>query len=1188
MRESEERNSSLEALALSLIAEAEKQEERRSRERRLRRASTGAPMPAESAEHVREMLEDGANAIVAAHEHSLKLAEMRLAAMGEQLARCASALPAGRTPVRAGARSSASPPPLRSASAFPACSLYEADEDWAEPTAGGLCLDSLPLHMPSAGTHNGVTGGAFGIHGRRPAISTSPWSSNPARQTDVWWSEAATKVGDDLSAEIDDSAPPSPKCTSVAEDCTSTNTDLTMDAELPAASATPQRNIRAALPGWEGESAVDVSDSFGSPTPALDEESAATSARAIAASPRLLSSPWSRVTNALALTPRQHGSHKSAARLSMAGQQALAGALQVAIARHPILATISPDLRREVAASSMRELRVRAGAVVAAQGADCDGFAVVGSGIFDGYIAESGPMPVREYVRGDSFGDLGLVCNCKHATTVRCREPGTLWLLQRSAFHTALLSTSQRRAASACKALSRVAALSPLSDVQIALLACALQEVSLPAGAALLRRGETWDALYIVCAGTLEDRCFQANKKVRVRGLGEGRGRTIRAGEHLGEDSLPHAKLTNRDRRASAAGVSVPSETCRVDRTALPSRDAHASPGPSAQAETPHGLLPSVAVSAGESGCRLLRLPAAAIVEALDSTPRLGVMDDLRSANLAQREIESHATEIISRLAQAEPAIAQAFTSAGQREQLLSVLEVIRPAPGSELQRSGELSDGVLLLEAGTLLKGTPWGAAPSRRTKPLSSASTMGVGGVCGAGIVGVRRGSCLSTPERVDPPTSSHAGDEEEDAPVQPGACIGTLGTTVSSTSLFAHVGVVAYRLPRRAAMVILATTHELIKGKLTPRATPYHLRRPSPPTPPFASLSVVALLGEGGSARVLLVRKIAKGDDHNSPGRNARTPASAEFALKVQHRAHEQEESARRAGNGGAYALSNAAQASRERVALATCNHQFIPRLEAGIDGFLMMEVVRGCELFYLLREVHRFEAPTAAFYAAMVLSALVHMHSLLLVHRDIKPENLVLDAEGYLRIVDLGHSRQLAHPAERAYTLCGTPEYTAPEVLRGSGHGKEVDSWAMGVLIFELLAGYPAFCADEPIKVFSLILQGKPAVPKSFGQTARDLLRELLREQPHARLGAMRGGIVEVACHSFFAGIDWVALLGRQIEAPCARRMSQPEPRTFSPADFVCAPQVDADHRRAVHRTRRAQALAGRAARRRIVE
>ena len=71
------------------------------------------------------------------------------------------------------------------------------------------------------------------------------------------------------------------------------------------------------------------------------------------------------------------------------------------------------------------------------------------------------------------------------------------------------------------------------------------------------------------------------------------------------------------------------------------------------------------------------------------------------------------------------------------------------------------------------------------------------------------------------------------------------------------------------------------------------------------------------------------------------------------------------------------------------------------------------MRGCELFYLLREVHRFEPATATFYLAMVVSALVHLHGLGIVHRDLKPENLVLDGEGYLSLIDFGHADCLVH-------------------------------------------------------------------------------------------------------------------------------------------------------------------------------
>lgn len=743
-------------------------------------------------------------------------------------------------------------------------------------------------------------------------------------------------------------------------------------------------------------------------------------------------------------------------------------------------------------------------------------------------------MPVREYVRGDAFGDLGLVCDCKHSITVRCREPGTLWLLQRSNFHAALLSTSERRADSACKTLRRVAALSFLSDAQLALLAGATQQVTLPPSAPLLRRGEAWDALYIVCAGSLEDRCFQANKKVKVKGLGEGRGRIIRAGEYLGEEALAHLRASRKPTVGfamadMAAAASTPADAGNLGASA----DMTPSRSDAVKLATP--VAPAPAVSAGESGCSLLRLSAAAVSEALS--------DDSQSQGFSQpvfaSEIDSRG--ILTRLAEAEPCLTQAFTSAGQRAQLLSVLEVLRPPPGTELQRRGEPSEGILLLEAGTLLKGTPWGAS-SRRPAQMNAAAQVGIGGVCGAGLLGVRRGSGAS----LDSSIESLAGARriQDDAPVEPGECVGSLGADPSPTSLYAHVGVVAVRLPRKAALVILASTHEFCKGKLTPRATPYHLRRPLPPPPPFGLLTVASLLGEGGSSRVLLVRKKASTGEVGSPlcaspSRKAtRCQAGREeYALKVLQQAYiagtPQREIRRDAGKPGD---NGALQASRERLALAACNHQFVPRLEGACDGFLMMEAVRGCELFYLLREVHRFEPDTAAFYGAMVLSALLHMHSLDLVHRDVKPENLVLDAEGYLRLVDLGLCRVLSHPAERTYTLCGTPEYTAPEVLRGAGHGKEVDIWAMGVLLFELMAGYPAFCADEPIKVYSLVLRCQPAVPLSFGRRARELLSCLLRPQPHARLGAMRGGLVNVATTSFFERIDWIALLGRQAEAP----------------------------------------------------
>ena len=1394
LHESEQCNASLTQLVQLLQDEMQRQEERRTRERlRVHRRLSGPLVPREALDSARSMLEEGSTALVAAHEHTLRLAEMRMAAMAEQLNRLSSALPHKEKVEEAPPMQLQPPSPTQSLirTGFVSLLADDTDDTWAEPGLGGLCLDSLPLHVPSAGSHAAVTGGAYGIHGRRAAISTAPWSASPAALATGWWENRSLL---EVAADGEPSTPPSPdgdatELVVAAGAMARTSGAPTLQAmersadrgaaskaaaaleiaaaegaaaeAAAAAAAAPGRRrsaLRRALTGGSGGAVSSqrrastsvrrrpgdlprAAELFDLPSwAAADEQlrgaslslagwgdaaldSAARDTAAAAAPPMALgdggvaaadggaasaetttdgrSGAWWRPRASSARSPASRGARRSSVSLlSTAGQQALGGAMQGAIARHPILSTLSPDLRRDTTASCMRELRVRAGTTVAAQGAECDAFVVVGSGVFDGYIAESGPMPVREYKRGDSFGELGLVCACTHTATVRCREPGTLWLLERLPFQRNLLSICERRADSSAAALRRVACLSGLTDGQLTLLATALQEVALPPGAVLLRRHEPWDGLYIVCSGSLEDRHVAAARaKIRVKGLNGGggggggvdreaaaRGRIILAGEHVGEESLREAlsptqpaptPTAQEARRASlsvlvpgasgapgvSAGVPAPPSPHERDRT----DDAQ-----TAQAEM-RKLTSAASVLAGDGGCVLLRLPPTALVEALhlptaapvDGTGQIigggggsgggaggggGVLQPAVAT-----EVEAKGAQLLARLADAEPALAAAFTSPGQRAQLLSVLEVVRPNAGEQLQKRGEPSDGILLLEAGCVLKGTPWAAAAPSRGRRDSVSS------VCGVGIVGVRRGSSDASSiaasaavaaaaagahdasiVSASPPPATASTLADDEAPLTAGACVGSLGAQRAPTALFAHAGVVAYRLPRRAALVILAPTHELVKGVLTPRATPYHIRRPPPPPPPLSSLVVAGLLGEGGTSRVLLVRKLAPGTSpppplHGSPAHSAdgspggvplatpdtrrspltrrraasssgdlahsrggtssvsgaahgsrgradtfggvvaaldggvspqgSSPPSASggggreggsapdeseyYALKILKRGGRRRgqggggggggsvdgiDGADGAGRGGGADGDLARQAARERRALAACNHQFIPQLAGAVDGYLMMEAVRGCELFYLLREVHRFEPGTASFYTAMVLSALAHLHCNGLIHRDVKPENLVLDGEGYLRLVDLGLCRPLAHPAERAYTLCGTPEYTAPEVLRGSGHGKEADLWSVGVLLFELLAGYPAFCADDPIKVYSLVLNAAPSIPRSFPREAKELIALLLRPAPHTRLGAMRGGSVDVACHSFFDAIDWLQLLSRKVEAP----------------------------------------------------
>lgn len=129
------------------------------------------------------------------------------------------------------------------------------------------------------------------------------------------------------------------------------------------------------------------------------------------------------------------------------------------------------------------------------------------------------------------------------------------------------------------------------------------------------------------------------------------------------------------------------------------------------------------------------------------------------------------------------------------------------------------------------------------------------------------------------------------------------------------------------------------------------------------------------------------------------------------------------------------------------------------------------------------MRRFPVDVTRFYIANVVLMLEHLHSNDIVYRDLKPENLLLDDLGYLKLADFGFAKQLSG---RTYTLCGTPPFLAPEVICGSGHGKAADWWALGILMYELLCGYPPWHSDNALGTYDLILQGQLVFPPHIGK------------------------------------------------------------------------------------------------------
>jgi len=280
-------------------------------------------------------------------------------------------------------------------------------------------------------------------------------------------------------------------------------------------------------------------------------------------------------------------------------------------------------------------------------------------------------------------------------------------------------------------------------------------------------------------------------------------------------------------------------------------------------------------------------------------------------------------------------------------------------------------------------------------------------------------------------------------------------------------------------------------------------------------MASLEQRAILGIGTFGRVKLVT-------HNEET----------YALKCMRK-------------GQIVALKQVEHVMNEKTLLEMCDHPFLLKLMATYQDedeiYMLLELALGGELFSVLREQHRFEEPQARFYAACVQSAFAYMHDKKIVYRDLKPENLLFDSLGYIKVVDFGFAKMVP---DRTWTLCGTPEYLAPEIITNKGHGLAVDWWAFGILIFEMLVGEPPFCADDPMEIYQKILRNKIYWPSTMSRYAKDLITRLLLSVPAQRLGSLKKGHREISGHAFFGKTDFTKMLSKAEPAPYVPTIKSP--------------------------------------------
>ena len=314
-----------------------------------------------------------------------------------------------------------------------------------------------------------------------------------------------------------------------------------------------------------------------------------------------------------------------------------------------------------------------------------------------------------------------------------------------------------------------------------------------------------------------------------------------------------------------------------------------------------------------------------------------------------------------------------------------------------------------------------------------------------------------------------------------------------------------------------------------------------------PPPAALVHIKTIGSGGFGRVSLVRdaatkrifalkRIRKGHilSHNGPTR-------CEWLRREREIMHD----------------------------LAMSAHPFITRMYASYADttcvYLLLEAAMGGDLYWLLSRLDLMRSSRydlveiiARFHTASLTLALQHIHAHDVVYRDLKPENVLIDGHGFVKLCDFGLAKKVP---DRTYTRCGTPDYTAPEMLRNQGVNQACDWWGLGILLFELLVGSPPFSdpdGDE-MRTYTNITKGDlhGRFPKACGasQEARALVQGLLTVRVAHRLGYLKGGAKDVIDHPWLASYDFDGLVNLTIVPPWLPNLTAADDTQYFEADDV---------------------------------
>lgn len=218
------------------------------------------------------------------------------------------------------------------------------------------------------------------------------------------------------------------------------------------------------------------------------------------------------------------------------------------------------------------------------------------------------------------------------------------------------------------------------------------------------------------------------------------------------------------------------------------------------------------------------------------------------------------------------------------------------------------------------------------------------------------------------------------------------------------------------------------------------------------------------------------------------------------------------------------------------------QYVPILKSiSVDDSryvgLIYDYIPGGTVRFRLNKLKTIPLEDAKFYTANIVRLFQVMHSHNVIYRDLRPETVLINHKGYLMLMDFTLAKVLqSNDNYYTKTLCGIPNYLAPEMILSKPYNKSVDWWALGIFLYEILVGYDPFRANDPLLVYQNIINNKYSFPKIIDKDAKGLIKHLLHPDVKKRYGCLKGGVNDIMDHRLFNDFKWDKFDNEKMEPP----------------------------------------------------